>query len=860
MDQLNIGVTTDAAKAADDLTKVSTSIDKVQTATEKMNAVNVNATRLINQNEAESRKFIAALQEEVNTYGKGREAVLQYRASQLGIANEAKTLIDQLTKMKAGSDAVQGAAHEMEQFGFQTAGAKRELLVLAHEASQGNWTRLGGSLMVLGERTNAMGLIFNSTGLAIGVAAAAVAALGYEVIKGAEEWKNLNDAIARTGNSIGLTAHDISDMSNYVAQSTGHTAKAHEALDLLVASGRVGKDVLRDFGRAVLEASNDTGQDVQTITAEFLKMQDGALKFAQEYQKTHHLLNAAQAETIIKLDEEGKQAEIVKVILSAMHDEHVRLMETQKQENGLITQYFQDWARGYDKIKASLMSLGAPESNFEKIGDKLKIVEAIKSNIANAEALGDEKAEARFKRELARTYAEIDSLTALENAKKKTAEATATEKKGGDAAFGLSSYLNSGYQTDAQRRADLVKEENKTFNEVIAAYQVGSAEYEKAVIHHKQNLADIDKQFRTEGKLSPYDQQKRSFGEDKARLDDQIKQYQEFGKAVDKSKLAILDLLIADGKFKGTSKAGIDDLRARAAALDTEERQLSAIKDKITAQKELDDENERARLAMEKSDRASADEIARLKEQTDAIGKTALQIREMTEARKIDAQTAELVAKFPRQEGEIRASAEKHKADYNTKAESADAQLKSWNTGMQNSMADFMDTASNDAANAKKLFTDAFQGAENAFVKFVETGKLSFKGLADSIISDLIRIETQKAEAAFLKMISSDTSTSPYSSAEEISMLGGAFADGGDPPVGVPSLVGEQGPEIFVPKTAGTIVPNNKIGGGPSVNYSPQIHIDSRTDQAQVHALVTAAVQRGNAQLVEHLQRANKLR
>jgi phage-related minor tail protein len=249
-----------------------------------------------------------------------------------------------------------------------------------------------------------------------------------------------------------------------------------------------------------------------------------------------------------------------------------------------------------------------------------------------------------------------------------------------------------------------------------------------------------------------------------------------------------------------------------------------------------------------------------LKEQTDAIGKTALQIREMTEARKIDAQTAELVAKFPRQEGEIRASAEKHKADYNTKAESADAQLKSWNTGMQNSMADFMDTASNDAANAKKLFTDAFQGAENAFVKFVETGKLSFKGLADSIISDLIRIETQKAEAAFLKMISSDTSTSPYSSAEEISMLGGAFADGGDPPVGVPSLVGEQGPEIFVPKTAGTIVPNNKIGGGPSVNYSPQIHIDSRTDQAQVHALVTAAVQRGNAQLVEHLQRANKLR
>ena len=44
------------------------------------------------------------------------------------------------------------------------------------------------------------------------------------------------------------------------------------------------------------------------------------------------------------------------------------------------------------------------------------------------------------------------------------------------------------------------------------------------------------------------------------------------------------------------------------------------------------------------------------------------------------------------------------------------------------------------------------------------------------------------------------------------SILG--FADGGDPPVGVPSLVGERGPELFVPKTRGTIIPNGQFGGG----------------------------------------------
>ena len=38
------------------------------------------------------------------------------------------------------------------------------------------------------------------------------------------------------------------------------------------------------------------------------------------------------------------------------------------------------------------------------------------------------------------------------------------------------------------------------------------------------------------------------------------------------------------------------------------------------------------------------------------------------------------------------------------------------------------------------------------------------------------------------------------------------FAEGGRPPVGLPSIVGEQGPELFVPDSAGTIVPNNAMG------------------------------------------------
>ena len=39
------------------------------------------------------------------------------------------------------------------------------------------------------------------------------------------------------------------------------------------------------------------------------------------------------------------------------------------------------------------------------------------------------------------------------------------------------------------------------------------------------------------------------------------------------------------------------------------------------------------------------------------------------------------------------------------------------------------------------------------------------------------------------------------------------FAAGGRPPVGKPSIVGERGPELFVPSSAGTIIPNSEMAG-----------------------------------------------
>ena len=43
------------------------------------------------------------------------------------------------------------------------------------------------------------------------------------------------------------------------------------------------------------------------------------------------------------------------------------------------------------------------------------------------------------------------------------------------------------------------------------------------------------------------------------------------------------------------------------------------------------------------------------------------------------------------------------------------------------------------------------------------------------------------------------------------------FANGGRPPVGRPSVVGEKGPELFVPDRSGTIIPNHAMGGSTNI-------------------------------------------
>ena len=76
----------------------------------------------------------------------------------------------------------------------------------------------------------------------------------------------------------------------------------------------------------------------------------------------------------------------------------------------------------------------------------------------------------------------------------------------------------------------------------------------------------------------------------------------------------------------------------------------------------------------------------------------------------------------------------------------------------------------------------------------------------------------------------------------------GAFADGGRPAVGKAALVGERGPELFVPNRSGTIIPNDQLGGSSNtvtVNVDAKgTEVSGNSDQSrQLGAAISRAVQ-----------------
>jgi lambda family phage tail tape measure protein len=127
-----------------------------------------------------------------------------------------------------------------------------------------------------------------------------------------------------------------------------------------------------------------------------------------------------------------------------------------------------------------------------------------------------------------------------------------------------------------------------------------------------------------------------------------------------------------------------------------------------------------------------------------------------------------------------------------------DEQQKMFSTGWTNAWEKYKQDANDNAKMAHDLFNTFAGGMEDAFVKFIETGKLSFKDLINDMLKAIVRFMAKQAVMKFLGLLGGAIGgplgavLTGFSASQ-----GGGNDSGGIIGPGSIGLVGEKGPELI---------------------------------------------------------------
>ena len=124
----------------------------------------------------------------------------------------------------------------------------------------------------------------------------------------------------------------------------------------------------------------------------------------------------------------------------------------------------------------------------------------------------------------------------------------------------------------------------------------------------------------------------------------------------------------------------------------------------------------------------------------------------------------------------------------------------------------------------KNLANDIGQSFENAFmgvVKGTMSAKDAFRNMASDIISELYRVFVVKQITGFITDVAGFALGARPAPGSSASMIG-KRASGGPVSARKPYIVGERGPELMIPGSSGTVVPNSRLGGGITVHQTFQ--------------------------------------
>ena len=210
----------------------------------------------------------------------------------------------------------------------------------------------------------------------------------------------------------------------------------------------------------------------------------------------------------------------------------------------------------------------------------------------------------------------------------------------------------------------------------------------------------------------------------------------------------------------------------------------------------------------------------------DATSKKLQDIADKREAAAGRDASAAVLAEYDKQAEAVKKLGEEYVELARLQEESAIEAQQTFSYGWNQAFRQYAEDAENYATMAGDMFSAITGAMSNAIDNFVDNGKLSFKDFAGSIIKDLIKIELKMQAMQLFRMgfaaVSSAIgnyqtmySNGGFGTGNEFGNqdIGGYLADGGTATAGTAYVVGERGPELFVPDRSGTVIPNHELSG-----------------------------------------------
>ncbi|WP_322105850.1 phage tail length tape measure family protein [Paraburkholderia sp. J41] len=283
------------------------------------------------------------------------------------------------TATALGQAGDSGAA-AMDKVSSHTAGARKELLVMAHELATGNISNFEGSIMVFAEKIDAFKFLLSPVGAAVTAVVATVGAFALAAIKGHEETERFNNSLVLTGNYAGQTASSFAALAQAISSSTGASlGTAREGLQALVSSGQVTGQSLDVLGQDIVRMHDLTGQSLDDIAKDYAKMPEGVAKWAEQHNTSMHFITTAQYDYIRALEEAGDKQGAMLVVAKALDAQlsgesipNLGYLERSWKAVGSAISTAWDWMKSIGRDETAAEKIAAATADVQRLQNALK--------------------------------------------------------------------------------------------------------------------------------------------------------------------------------------------------------------------------------------------------------------------------------------------------------------------------------------------------------------------------------------------------------------------------------------------------------------------------------------------------------